>query len=329
MSYIVHGGPLFWGPIAAAVVAVLAWRWLTHRHFHLGPLPRERYVPAHAPGGGVSPRAAAGSDAPGGGDAGDFPAGRAPRSEREDGLTAAELAAWREMNGPYPQEPTEDFGSPEDWPGGYGPRHEEDNRSPGQIQQVPRSGRGRHSEQTADDEWADTVHEWWKADRATRPQCAEPDLEPLPLPDYLPAPAAVHYAPDVPQAAECGPDHAYDDLYRDAFQPQPKGDAKCWACGDDRCGAATCTPDDDCSCLCSTWAHAEPEPQTVTDMRPVPARVADREHAISRIRLKAHVSVTLARKPPLRQYVEDVIGISPEEDWEQLLAQARAGGSDE
>lgn len=297
MSYIVHGGPLFWGPIAAAVVAVLAWRWLTHRHFRLGPLPRERYVPAHAPGGGVSPRAAAGSVVPGGGDAGDFPAGRAPRDWGESRLPCAaertaELAAISEPWDPLPQ--------------------------PAFIHHCPPDG--EHLTPCCRLNVLDLEYGARVSPREEDVTCPAARLEPLPLPDYLPAPAAVHYAPDVPQAAECGPDHAYDDLYRDTFQPHPKGDYLLSVVQERHPGLETGLIVDD--------ERAEPEPSTVTDMRAVPAHVAASEHAVSRIRLKAHVSFTLARKPPLRQYVEDVIGISPEEDWEQLLVKARAGGSD-
>jgi hypothetical protein len=64
---------------------------------------------------------------------------------------------------------------------------------------------------------------------------------------------------------------------------------------------------------------------TLTDMRPVPAPVAARENAAARFSLKAHVTHTIAWKPPLRAYVEDVIGTSPAEDWDRLLEQARAG----
>lgn len=328
MSYIVHGGPLFWGPIAAAVVAVLAWRWLTHRHFHLGPLPRERYVPAHAPGGGVSPRAAAGSGVPGGGDAGDFPAGRGHLpTDAERTVMFAQLAPECPRCGGAHYEDECDA-TAELAPTGQ--RVVMVNGHPSTLGTCPGCGQsvwvsggriGAHDRDAlADDPCpaSGSVRPW---EPAPQPVTPEPDLEPLPLPDYLPAPAAVHYAPDVPQAAECGPDHAYDDLYRDTFQPQPKGDYLLSVVQERHPGLETGLIVDD--------ERAEPEPQTVTDMRPVPAAVAAREHAISRIRLKAHVSVTLARKPPLRQYVEDVIGISPAEDWEQLLVKARAGGSDE
>lgn len=143
MSYIVYGGPLFWPVITtAAVLAALLGRF-TYRHWHHGPmLPAEwasghgRHAAPKAPGAGDAGDSRAPDKTPGGSVAPPptAPAGP-PWSDREDGLTAAELASWREMNGPYPGEPTEDMGSPEDWPGTYGVRYEEDNRRPGQIQQ--------------------------------------------------------------------------------------------------------------------------------------------------------------------------------------------------
>lgn len=132
----------------------------------------------------------------------------------------------------------------------------------------------------------------------------------------------------------------------------------CKDCAGGWCGRAACTPGDGCACLCSTWAkplncpccvdgdalrccicerncgssdcRCRPAPDdTVTDMRPVPAPVAARENAAARFSLQGYVRYTMARKPPLREYVEDVIGTSPAEDWDRLLEQARAGAVSE
>lgn len=268
------------------------------------------HVPAHAPGSERSPRAAAGLNVPGGGDAGDFPAGRAEQAAADE--------EWADTLHYWADEERGRSGMPL-----TAPVADTDILGVGPMRNMGMAGQ------------LGAVQPW---DTAPQPRCEAlvplpPDdryMHPRPCPDAVPDPV-------VRGEAEISADETAEwaERWREAFEPEHPW---CPECGE-RHGPGECeyvpmtreeleTGDPFSGPGPCGWRELD-EPPTVTDMRAVPDHVAARERAITTARNREHVQRTLTWQSGTRTWVLDVIGPDPAQDWEQLLAQARAGGSDE